>query len=283
MAIWLRLPRAELDPPYDGHKGPQVTMRVGAASDVIRAEDFAALVSIDRSMAELVAQRETILADAHEQASRIVAEGQRQVAQQMDEARALYEGASDLGYRDGTERALAEWVDRLAQAQRAQARLQSSLRERVAGVIAAAVERIVTVEERGRLFERALTEVDQITGGAVWLKVYVHPDDLEQARTAFTSFDARWRELGQSFPLYVIADAQLAPGSCICESDFGTIDASLETQLRAMRSAVARALKRAAARTPGAELGHEPDSATDEDEFATSLAIPLAGRRTDET
>jgi type III secretion protein L len=30
----------------------------------------------------------------------------------------------------------------------------------------------------------------------------------------------------------------------VCESDFGTVDASLDTQLRAMRSAVSRALKR---------------------------------------
>jgi type III secretion protein L len=40
-----------------------------------------------------------------------------------------------------------------------------------------------------------------------------------------------------------VADKRLEAGSCICESDFGSIDASLTTQLRAMRSAVARALK----------------------------------------
>jgi len=43
--------------------------------------------------------------------------------------------------------------------------------------------------------------------------------------------------------LSVVADKRLPPGSCLCESDFGAVDASLATQLRAMRSAVSRALK----------------------------------------
>ena len=58
------------------------------------------------------------------------------------------------------------------------------------------------------------------------------------------SLAARWRDLGQPIPLSVMADKRLEPGSCVCESDFGTVDASLDTQLRAMRSAVSRALKR---------------------------------------
>jgi type III secretion protein L len=73
--------------------------------------------------------------------------------------------------------------------------------------------------------------------------VAVHPDDLDDARTAFNGLASRWRELGRPLPLTVVADRRLARGSCLCESDLGLIDASVSTQLRTMRAAISRALK----------------------------------------
>ena len=45
----------------------------------------------------------------------------------------------------------------------------------------------------------------------------------------------------------VQVDAALPVGSCIFESDMGVVDASLSTQLDALRSAMARAVRKAVA------------------------------------
>ncbi|CAB3764331.1 type III secretion system stator protein SctL [Paraburkholderia humisilvae] len=241
MAIWLRHPRLADTDGQDGTLGA----RVGAAADIVRAEEFAALVDVDQCYQQLEAHRETLLDAARAEAARVIASGKTQARALLEEARRLHAEAAERGYRAGTERALAEWFERLAQAESAHAEVQERMRARLAGVVASAVEQIVKVEKRELLFERALSDIDRIADGAAYVRVTVHPDDLAGAQLTFSRLGARWRELGQAFPLYVNADPGLQPGSCICESDFGTIDASLDTQLRAMRDAVTRALKRA--------------------------------------
>lgn len=240
MAIWLKSARSapgEMD--ING-----LVARVGAARDVIPRETFGTLVSIDAAYTALAADREALLAAAREEAAEIVAAGQAQAGQIIEEARREYDTAAEQGYRDGCDRALADWMERLADVADAQSQLQIRMRERLAGIVASAVEQIVRVERHEALFERALATVDRIVDGATYLRVAVHPDDYDEAKATFDRLAARWLELGRPIPLSVVADKRLGPGSCVCESDFGTVDASLDTQLRAMRSAVSRALKR---------------------------------------
>ena len=52
-----------------------------------------------------------------------------------------------------------------------------------------------------------------------------------------------WRDAGRAVRLQVRADAALAPGACVCETDLGAVDASLSLQLAAMRGALTRAVQ----------------------------------------
>ncbi|MGF6483159.1 type III secretion protein L [Paraburkholderia sp. JPY419] len=241
MAIWLRNTRQL----QNGAADDPGSTRVGAAAEIMGAAEFGALVALDEGFRALRSEREAVLAAAREEAARLVDAGRAEAAGLVEQARRERETAAAEGYREGEQRALADWFERTAQAGDAHARLLGHMRERLAAVVSVAVERVVRVEQRGLLFERALSEVDRIAGSATYLNIAVHPDDHDHARIAFDRLAVRWREIGQAFPLSVVADRRLAPGSCIAESDFGTVDASLETQLRAMRNAVSRALKRA--------------------------------------
>jgi type III secretion protein L len=231
MAIWLRSDRTLPD------------ARVGAYSDVIPRDAFGALVEIDEGYAQLAADRDAILAQAREQALAIVDAARDEAQAIVGQAHEQYESAAQRGYQAGEKQALADWLDRLADAGDEQRQIQTKLRERLAEIVALAVEQIVRVQQSEMLFERALATIDRIVEGATYLRVSVSPIDYDKACVAFERLSARWRELGRPFPLSVVADKRLEAGSCICESDFGSIDASLATQLRAMRSAVARALK----------------------------------------
>ncbi|MEM5405601.1 type III secretion system stator protein SctL [Paraburkholderia unamae] len=242
MAIWLRNTRQL----QNGAADDPGSTRVGAPAEIMGAAEFGALVALDEGFRVLHSEREAVLAAAREEAARLVDAGRAEAAGLIEQARRERETAAAEGYREGEQRALADWFERTVQEGDAHARLLERMRERLAAVVSVAVEKVVSVEQRGLLFERALSEIDRIAGGATYLNIAVHPNDHDHACIAFDRLAARWREIGQAFPLSIVADRRLAPGSCIAESDFGTVDASLETQLRAMRSAVSRALKHAA-------------------------------------
>lgn len=231
MAIWLRSNRALPD------------AGVGAYSDVIPRDAFGALVGIDEGYAQLAADRDALLAQAREQAQAILDAAHAEAQTIIEQAHREYDSAAQRGYQAGEKQALADWMDRLADVGDEQRQIQTKLRERLAEIVTLAVEQIVRVQQSETLFERALSTIDRIVEGATYLRVSVSPVDYEKACVAFEKLSTRWRELGRPFPLTVVADKRLDAGSCICESDFGSIDASLATQLRAMRSAVARALK----------------------------------------
>jgi len=254
MAIWLRSDRllpAAVSIDGDAHgRG-----HVGAHADVVPRAAFGALIEIDAAYAQLAADREATLAAARDEAAAIVAAAHAKAQTILAAARDEYEHAATRGYRDGEQRALADWVERLADAGAGQRRAQLKMRERIASIVTVAVEQIVQVQQADQLFERALSAVDRIVEGATWLRVAVSPVDYDKACVAFERLSARWRDLGRPFPLSVVADKRLAPGSCLCESDFGAIDASLATQMRAMRLAVSRALKQSAS-----ELGAVAES-----------------------
>ena len=265
MAIWLRHAGLAQGDANDGLFGA----RVGAPSDIISADEFGTLVALDQSYAVLADERGAILATARTEGDRLIADGEARAQQLLVDARREYDTAAEAGYQAGSAQALADWMERLALAGDSQAQLQKRMRERLADVVAVAVEQIVKVEQRDMLFERALSAVDRIVDGATYLHVAVHPDDHDHAKLTFDRLAARWRDLGQAFPLSVIADKRLEPGSCVCESDFGTVDASLDTQIRAMRSAVSRALKRSVLEADGAAR-----AATMEDDAGTEAGLP---------
>ncbi|KAG8154526.1 type III secretion system stator protein SctL [Burkholderia catarinensis] len=242
MVIWLNSSRLTAGANDAGEDGPPV--RFGVHGDVVRRETFGHLLSIADAYARLDADRAQVLEQAQAEAAAIVAAGEEQAELLLDAARDTYETAATRGYQEGSNRALTEWMERLADATDAQSRLQVRMRERLADIIASAVESIVHSMDREALFERALSTVDRIIDNSTYLRVAVNPQDYEAARAAFDQLAAKWRDLGRPIPVSIVADRQLEPGACVCETDFGSVDASLNTQLRAMRSAVARALKR---------------------------------------
>ncbi|WP_408444582.1 type III secretion system stator protein SctL [Paraburkholderia sediminicola] len=265
MVIWLRADRR-----LDGDQPDTAAARVGVHADVIPRATFGALLEIDAAYAQLEADRQATLDAARDEAIALVAHAREEARAILDAAREEYNSAAEQGYRDGEQHALADWVERLASAGADQRRTQMKMRERLAEIVTVAVEQIVQVQQADQLFERALSTVDRIVEGATYLRVAVSPCDYDKARDAFERLATRWREVGRPFPLSVVADKRLEPGSCLCESDFGAVDASLATQLRAMRSAVARALKQSAIMRDG-----DPSDAADADSDETGDQTPF--------
>ncbi len=237
---------------------------VESDGDVVRRESFATIVALDAAAQEVERQRDVIVADAHARAEALVAEAEAEAARLRDDARREYETAAARGYESGREQGLTEWYERCARSAAGQRRVQSLLRERIVELVVDATEQIVRDVDVSALFARSAEVVERLVEGSTYLRVRVHPDDEAAAVSEFDRLAALWRERGHGVAVTVVADRAVARGACLCESDLGTVDASLDTQLAALRAAVTRAVARTAAPTvdqaDGADAGEEADA-----------------------
>lgn len=70
--------------------------------------------------------------------------------------------------------------------------------------------------------------------------IHVNPNDMR----AVDTHRARWETTGRARFVQAIPDARVAAGGCLIETESGTIDAQLETQLRVLeRALLSRAAK----------------------------------------
>ena len=216
--------------------------RVGTPHGVLRAAEVGELVAAhtvhvsareraDAVLAEAEARAEGLLAEARAQAEALLAEAQVRIAQACEDGRA-----------EGEREAALVWHERQAGQAVAQVRAVHAMHERLADVVTTAVERIVHTEGRAALYQRALKSVQTLSRTATALTLRVSAADFEDARQGIAAVP----ELqAMDLAVEVVVDTALPPGSCIFESDIGRVDASLATQLGALRTAMARAVRRA--------------------------------------
>jgi len=240
MVIWLRNPHVELN----GEVRALTDVGLVEEGDILRREVYASVVALDEAGEVCRREHEAVLAEARRRASEIVERAEQEALVLIEQAQQDYADAERRGYEAGTTQAIGDWHARVAQHASEQRDMHVLLRERLAELVVMAVEQIVRSEDTGALFARSTTALDRIAEGCGYLKVRVHPDEYESAAAEFGRFADERRARGRMAPVTVIADRELAPGACICESDLGMVDASLATQLAAVRAAVERALER---------------------------------------
>jgi len=236
MVIWL-------SNPLSADNRETRSTRFGVDDDIVPREVYGALVSIDSIYAKSEAEGQALLAATHIECDNLIAAAERDVANALNAADQERTFAKEQGYQEGVALGHTEWLQRVLALSEDVQKIQLCLRERMAELVILAVEQIVHSAGREALFQRALSTIDRIVEDSIDLRVSVHPEDLTVARRTFGTLEARLNALGRSVALSVVGDAQLAPGACVCESDLGIVDASLDTKLDAMRNAIIRTLR----------------------------------------
>jgi type III secretion protein L len=176
-----------------------------------------------------------------------LAEARRIRSEAEAEARALREGAEraarelrEAAYQEGREAALTEFAQLLLDArERRDAAVTSAERDLLSLAVKLA-EKII-----GREVERDPATLADIVASALRharqneaLTVRLNPADLP----AVEAHRARLDPAGRARFLDLVADPRVGPGGCVIESESGTVDARLETQLRVLeRALLARA------------------------------------------
>lgn len=248
-----------------------------AERGIVRSHELATVTQLAGILGQARYEAEAIRHRADEEAGRIVAQARAQASQLVDEANrqadSVREQAAQAAddeykraYDEGRHEAAQEWHTRLAELQAAHDALFDGMEDRLAAIVAIAVERIVRAEPREAAFSRALQGVREAMRDAGSARLRVHPDEAPAAQAALAADAAL---LAEGPRVVVEADPALPPGACIFESPWGQLDASLDVQLAGMRAALQRATRGALAEAgerpaAGADTGHAPHAHDDE-------------------
>lgn len=149
--------------------------------------------------------------------------------------------ATDDAYRKGMARAEQEAAQRWTHAEVERLRLLKSMQPALSEIIADAVSLLAKEVDRKAFVARALDVLQGPLRNMDWAKLRVHPEMVPMAEAALAQFDA---QTGLGRLARVVADDTLPKDACLLESELGTVDASLSTQLLAIRTAIKNAMPR---------------------------------------
>lgn len=172
---------------------------------------------------------------AQREAARILEEAEEFAAEIRREARAEAEDLKTQAYREGTENALTEFERNLIESREIREKVWRETEKDLLRLAVRLTEKII-----GREIEKDDKTIIEIISTALQnarqqekLTVRVNPKDLP-------TIEKQTRNLGSGRIQFIdfVADPRVSSSGCLIESEVGTIDARLETQLRVLERAL---------------------------------------------
>jgi type III secretion protein L len=157
----------------------------------------------------------------------------------LRDANARREQALKAAYDEGYEAGLAKWTETVLAAERAVDDYFAKAEPELVRLAVAIAKKIVGEELRASP-ETIVSIVREALASARRersLVIRVNPEQAEEVRRCI---DELVKSLGFACELQVKAAPSVAPGGCVVESEFGVIDAQLDTQLRVIERALTR-------------------------------------------
>lgn len=149
--------------------------------------------------------------------------------------------ATEDAYQKGLAKAEREAAERWALVEVERVALLKSMQPALAQIIVEAVSLLAREVDREAFLARALELLQSSLRTVSWARLRVRPEMVPTAEAALSDFD---RNTGLGRVARVVADDSLPEDGCVLESELGRVDASLGTQLEAIRSAVTDAVGR---------------------------------------
>jgi type III secretion protein L len=176
------------------------------------------------------------IVSARTEAARILHEAEELAGEIRLSAETEAELLREEAFRDGTENALAEFQQNLIESREIRERVWRETEKDLLRLAVRLAEKIV-----GREIKKDDKTVADIISTALQnarqqekLTVRVNPSDLQIIEKEKEKFSSGGRVKFIDF----VADPRVSTGGCLIESEVGTIDARLETQLRVLERAL---------------------------------------------
>jgi type III secretion protein L len=195
------------------------------ASRVVSAEELGALGSARDLLTQARAQSQALLESARSEADGIRAEAERQAAAEIKR-----------GYAAGWEHAQRAAAESMTRSEAEQAKGLASQEERMCMLVTRTLGKVLAEQQNDeRFFAGVMTRVLRAAREEKFLTVRVAAEQRDAAEKAIRQVIEQ--TAAPNF-IEVLGDAALRRGACIVESAHGVIDASLDTQMDAIRSAL---------------------------------------------
>ncbi len=184
---------------------------------VLRAADYTALVQAQALLDEARAQADAILAGAQE----------------------AFEAERRRGYEDGKQEALLDQAEKMIETVGRTVDYFAGVENEMVDLVMSAVRKVVDgFDDRDKVMI-VVRNVLAVVRNQKHMTLRLNPDDVEVVRARINDILADYPGVGY---LDLMADARLAQGACILESEIGMVEASLEGQIAALQGAFQRTL-----------------------------------------
>ena len=194
-----------------------LAVHVRPGSTVLRADELQVLADGQQAIAAAAAQADLVLGQAQE----------------------AYEAEKRRGYAEGQEAARLDAAERLIETVARQVEVCSGLEGRMVDLVMNAVRTVIHgYDERERIF-MTVRNVLAVARRQKQVTVRLAPAEVAAVRERIDT-------LKQEFPgidvIEVVPDHRLEGDACVLETEVGVVEASLETQMKALRQAFERVL-----------------------------------------
>lgn len=177
-------------------------------------------------------QAENILADAKARADEICADA-RAV---LEKAKLDREDAIKRGYAEGESKGLAQVTEKLMKIERLREKFYESAEPEVIRLVLSIAEKVIgraAAENSGLIKSVVHQALERALGDRITVRL--NPDDYKSVMAGEHEF----RDvIDRTKRLMFREDEAIAKGGCIVETEVGTIDAQIETQMEAIRKAL---------------------------------------------
>ena len=153
-----------------------------------------------------------------------------------DMERKAYERRREEGYRDGVEEGRLEHAEKVMETVLSSVEYIEGIEATLVNVVAVAVRKVIGEIDENERIVRIVRNALVTVRNQQHVTIRVAPADEKAVREGLASMLASVPG-GASF-LDVVPDARLERGACLLESELGVVDASLETQLKALENAL---------------------------------------------
>ncbi|WP_036771286.1 HrpE/YscL family type III secretion apparatus protein [Photorhabdus australis] len=151
------------------------------------------------------------------------------------EAQTVYEQQKELGWQAGIDAARAEQASLIHQTQLQCQQYYRQVEQQMTNVVLQAVRKILKNYDQISLTLQVVREALSLVSNQKQVILRVNPEQAATVREQISRVHKDFPEIGY---LEVTADARLDQGGCILETEVGIIDASLDSQLDALMSAI---------------------------------------------
>ncbi|WP_172682963.1 HrpE/YscL family type III secretion apparatus protein [Verrucomicrobium spinosum] len=188
----------------------------------------------------MIAGAKAIVDAAVSESIRLRKAGQVDADQKRAEAQAEYERRREEGFKEGQEEGKAEIAGQIMECMTQSAAYFSKVEGVMIDLVMRALRRVLGTFEQKEIVEQAVRHALETTRNEGHVTVRVAPAQAEWLQS-------RVQSMLESCPkvqfLEVLPDERLAEDGCVLETEIGVVDASIQTQLRAIEKALINSLK----------------------------------------